>query len=79
MQLKLILAITCGFDSNRLSGHNNIMFLTNVGCNGLESNLTSGCCATKDSHGICHSGNYAGVRCKHNYSTLLFLRENLLL
>ena len=64
----LTLAVSHGFNSK--SSH---MFLTNVGCNGLESDLTSGCCATKDSHGICHSGNYAGVRCKHilDYPTVL--------
>ena len=40
------------------------MQLTNVGCNGSESNLTS-CCVTEIPSGVyCHSGAYAGVRCK---------------
>ena len=44
--------------------HRNSMQLTNVGCNGSENSLTS-CCASEISSNVyCHSGAYAGVRCK---------------
>ena len=37
--------------------------LNDVGCRGLESNLTK-CCGTKITTNLnCHSGTYAGVRC----------------
>ena len=44
------------------------MLLTNVGCTGSESNITS-CCATTitDADLLCHSGRYAGVRCESQF------------
>ena len=50
------------------------MQLTNVGCSGSESNLTS-CCASEISSSVyCHSGAYAGVRCKlhHVYYNIIW-------
>ena len=42
----------------------NSVFLTNVWCNGSESNLTSCCACEVSNNSYCHSGTYAGVICK---------------
>ena len=40
------------------------MVLTNIKCNNSEKNLTSCCASEISSNTYCHSGVYAGVRCK---------------
>ena len=49
------------------------MLLTNIECNSSENNLTSCCASEISSSAYCHSGAYAGVRCKlyNNFLALL--------
>ena len=56
--------ITIALSHGLLGSKRRSIALKDVGCSGLEVNITS-CCATKITTSLsCHNGNYAGVKCK---------------
>ena len=60
-----ILSIATSYKEHHFKTKNDSVQLTGVGCSSSEHNLTSCCTSEVSSSLYCHSGAYAGVRCKH--------------